>query len=428
MRFHIGFSKFISIKTFISILGFLFIGLLAFFGLTDHAFAWINLNWTVASGYGADYHSANGGQYYEETVGFDTTEGVGFKALSDGLAMNYYGSVSGTNYASSQFYMNTSTYISNGQRFVTEEARFTIVPEDDCSSSGNAQKSIDFKFTIQFQCGYSNCFSSDYLSNWNLTDNNQFVRVYMGSYNSLTDEVYYNLCTITSTNYLQMNYNGLSKLLYGVTCTNVFSGNDNVSISNYRIKIVNNLGRLNRYSSSNIKPLQMTNFSLVNSTDLQSYYLQYQCSDEAPESEVEIPSGDEPEPESTNPNNIFCELLGNCDDMEGGEVTPYIPSMNTLTSVVTAPIRLLNYVVDHADSCSPVEVPMVLSHNSHLYVNDNVVIPCGSFLWSHVPDSVELLYHTLIFGLLAYRLVLDVVKFINNQLNPEYSKEYFMEL
>ena len=44
MRFHIGFSKRIKLKTLIQLLGFLFVGLMAFFGFTQHGFAWTTFN------------------------------------------------------------------------------------------------------------------------------------------------------------------------------------------------------------------------------------------------------------------------------------------------------------------------------------------------------------------------------------------------
>lgn len=96
------------------------------------------------------------------------------------------------------------------------------------------------------------------------------------------------------------------------------------------------------------------------------------------------------------------------------------------SDIITAPIRMLQSILTH-DGCEPLALDLTMSDGTHTQYK-NLTLPCGDVFWSHFPNAVVLVYHTMIFGLFGYRILIDMYKFINNCLNPEYSKEYYMDL
>lgn len=64
MRFHIGFSKRISIKTLVTILGTIFVGLLAFFGITEHEIVYADGTFNTAPSSIQYYRNNSGSPIY----------------------------------------------------------------------------------------------------------------------------------------------------------------------------------------------------------------------------------------------------------------------------------------------------------------------------------------------------------------------------
>lgn len=98
------------------------------------------------------------------------------------------------------------------------------------------------------------------------------------------------------------------------------------------------------------------------------------------------------------------------------------------SSIIIAPIQFLRDLLTSGASCSPLSFSINMQDDNLSVSNNGLTLPCGDVLWSRVPQAIELIWITLIWGLVGYRLLLDMVKFVNNSLNPEYSKEYFLEL
>lgn len=97
------------------------------------------------------------------------------------------------------------------------------------------------------------------------------------------------------------------------------------------------------------------------------------------------------------------------------------------SSIVTAPIQFLRDLLTSSHSCSPLSI----SFNPNDGIrsgNATWSIPCGDILWSKAPYAIILLWYTIIYGLLGYRILVDMMRFINRTLNPEDTSEYIMDL
>ena len=100
MRFHIGFSKRIKLKTLIQLLGFLFVGLMAFFGFTQHGFAWTTFN-----------QSANDNTSVKSLFYGYYSEGFNFYSNNDGDIVSYDCDVANNIYCGFQTTTSNSSYI-----------------------------------------------------------------------------------------------------------------------------------------------------------------------------------------------------------------------------------------------------------------------------------------------------------------------------
>lgn len=98
------------------------------------------------------------------------------------------------------------------------------------------------------------------------------------------------------------------------------------------------------------------------------------------------------------------------------------------SSIIVAPLQFLRDLLTSGSTCSPLGFDIEMKDDNIRVSNTNLSLPCGDVLWSRVPQAIELIWVTLVWGLVGYRLLIDMVKFINNSLNPEYSKEYFLDL
>ena len=137
MRFHIGFSKRINIKTFIQALGFIFVALCAFFGIdkiTAHALTSVNPNGVSVNAYKPSYSSGgandgwnnlgNGGTcsptnlsgcssktslYNSSGCNNQTSNGITYCMFANHNSSNYFSIANGINSGSN--YMFTSPYV-----------------------------------------------------------------------------------------------------------------------------------------------------------------------------------------------------------------------------------------------------------------------------------------------------------------------------
>lgn len=104
-----------------------------------------------------------------------------------------------------------------------------------------------------------------------------------------------------------------------------------------------------------------------------------------------------------------------------------IDNTKGFTSIITAPIRLIQGILNGSSSCTNLTIPISLKHNSTTLSNE-VSLPCGSILWNNVPNAAVLLYWSTIFGLFAWWVLRDMYKFIDSIRDPDNKTEFLMKL
>ena len=93
-----------------------------------------------------------------------------------------------------------------------------------------------------------------------------------------------------------------------------------------------------------------------------------------------------------------------------------------LTSIITAPIRLLQSLIN-GGSCNGLSFDINLNGTPK-----NVTIPSGCILWDNVPSSVVVIYYIMVYGLFGYRILVDMVHFIDSLRDPDKKNEYTLDL
>lgn len=99
-----------------------------------------------------------------------------------------------------------------------------------------------------------------------------------------------------------------------------------------------------------------------------------------------------------------------------------------ITNIITAPIRFLEGLLTYnPNECSNLNFDLNMA-DDNISQTKALSLPCGSVLWSRVPSTVETTYTVFVWGLMAYRVLIGLVKFFNDTLNPEKDKEYWLDL
>lgn len=105
----------------------------------------------------------------------------------------------------------------------------------------------------------------------------------------------------------------------------------------------------------------------------------------------------------------------------------HVDSTRGFSSIITAPIRLIQGILDGSSSCSNLNFDIGLKHNSET-VSNEVSLPCGSILWNNVPNAAVLLYWTSVYGLFAWWVLRDMYKFVDSIRDPDNKTEFLMNL
>lgn len=90
-----------------------------------------------------------------------------------------------------------------------------------------------------------------------------------------------------------------------------------------------------------------------------------------------------------------------------------------ISSIVTAPLTLINSLLDNSSSCQPLTLPIL---------GKDVDIPSGCILWNEVPSNVEVVIQTLVCGVGAYFLGKKLFKDIDKLKNPNNSEVSTLDL
>lgn len=90
-----------------------------------------------------------------------------------------------------------------------------------------------------------------------------------------------------------------------------------------------------------------------------------------------------------------------------------------LTSVITAPLELINSIT--SNSCSSINLPIP-------FVNKTLTLPCMNSIYNHHFSSVFTLYQTITFGITAYWVCVRIFNLVKDFKNPDHDEIEVMEL
>lgn len=85
-----------------------------------------------------------------------------------------------------------------------------------------------------------------------------------------------------------------------------------------------------------------------------------------------------------------------------------------ISSIITSPLRLINALLSNSNSCNDLSLQIDM-----VSLKKDVSLPCGSILWSKVPNSTIIIYHTLIFGLASFFILVSLYHDIEDIKKPD---------
>jgi len=89
-----------------------------------------------------------------------------------------------------------------------------------------------------------------------------------------------------------------------------------------------------------------------------------------------------------------------------------------ISGIVTAPLTLINGLLDN-NSCQGLQFSVL---------NKEVEFPSGCMLWDQVPNNVEIVIQTLLYGIAAYAILAQLFKDIENLKDPNRSEVSTLDL
>lgn len=420
MRFHVGFSKKISLKTLVFLLGSLFVGLLAFFGLIDNAYAetWTPINYNQFTGKRVDYLDTSSQPQTSTCTGllssYPTSNNSGYCLWRDYYGTNKYRIGIGSYNSSFTPKMYGMLYIAQSNGYILSNRSNSIYTQNVdiyfnntstpyCNNTSTDLKSINFKFYVDFDNWTSNY---DF---FNMSSNvNDLIGVSMSAYDDTTDSnirIYTNACTIG-------NYLGRS---YEVTCNNIFGGNANYNISYYSINFINKSPFNDRYSASNEEKSVIFNPQLTYNTNGSSggykNTLEYSCSDDDPIFDPICEEG-ECDDDPTGLNDIYDKIKGELENENYPlGINEYLSMPSSISDLATLPLVFLEKVFQNGDNqCSNYELDFTSIANNwlgHGYNTNSykIKLPCMrnilSTYFGSLYDIADILLSCLVFYSIA---------------------------
>lgn len=342
MRFHIGFSKRISLKKIIEFLGFLF---LVFVMATscNKVLAWDSIPYD---------------NFYEITTN-NLDRNNNFEPYSFDISLNginnntWYGlnqNVNGLPTAYDSYFVSGLSDFSSAIYFSTSsrEYKFTNTFGTDyqpsCNTLDSSTKSIDFRFTLYNHIFVDN--ANNILPSYNQNTTSTLFNVFIYAYDNTKDLVFSTPCTIDTTSW----YNSYVVLENNVMCTNVFSGNNKYTIDNYSIVVINAIPFNDRYNSdSNVIPLAFEQY--INNN---AYNFSYQCNNDAPIVDGGFPSDDDP----AGLGDIYDVIRDNYDtSLPGIDTSSFVNMPSQFSDLLLLPFDVVKAIINNSTgTCQPYEI------------------------------------------------------------------------
>lgn len=436
MRFHIGFSKRISIKKLIEIIGFLFIACLTFFGIYDTTHAWERIGYSNFIGMAHEYFD------------YDTNQpgGTQCSGLTTQNAFEYEQNkcLWYSNYSTNKYIISASKYIYpnnyynffnvatsrgylttyNDDKVYSDIYKFTFSSNtiSTCPNDSTDLKSVNFKFRLDFS-NYGNDFEFFNLSNFE----SDLLGVSMTAYDD-TDPT--NIIPYTNACTMDHHYAGI----YQVYCNNIYYGNSNKPISKYSINIVNKSPFNDRYSNSTEEKFVnyhiLLTYSGSGSSDY-DYTLQYECNNEPPVFEPICEGTECIDDDPGGLGDIYNLIKGvydtNLPGIDTNLTLLHLPK--TFTDILLLPFDVVQAFVNNSYQCSPYELDFtsILSkwgNPSDTYV---VRLPCMREVLSSKLGAIYTLVDALICFFLFYDISMHVINLISALTSGEDLFTYFFK-
>lgn len=415
MRFHIGLSKHVKIKTIITFLGALFLLILATLGLdrVNADTTWTNINissgffhspYTEALTYSSDFNDI---VTPTATLEWRTGYGKGVRFYNNSLDNVYY-----MPFAMSKGFATTySRYWSTD--FLFNEASLKFNNSNYCQNSTTDLKSINFQFPLSFDTNMKNDMS--FFNQSSIADMFK-VRIVSQSTTNNETILFPTYCTFES---LEPNVDPIYQYRYLVTCNNVFQGNSNYSVSNFTIQIINSIPFNDRYSDSTenkgiVAYISIGNFDYTMS-NLVNYQLRYSCSDDPPV--LDNGSGGEDDPNGLN--DIYDKIRGELDEenFPTGMIN-YLEMPDSISDLASLPLVFLQKVFENGDNqCVNYELDFSSlaqwlngSYNSSDY---KFKLPCMRSVLSTYFGSLYNLADVLLACLVFYSIAKHIFVFVD---------------
>lgn len=396
MKLYFGFSKRLKLKTLIEILGFIFIGLLAFLGIdkvnADTLQHFDLSNATLSSSYtyamttspDTDVYATNEPLYYH-------TSYFGNQSY---MTLDLKNDSSGSQSLLGYSYINrTLSYQGNPMR-VFKNVYYTFTNEDFCDTS--QYKSNDLWIDI--------LWTGDTTS-YNIISANNFT------YGDIWDVKFRAIDTngdYYATNCYYSTYrdgpNVWDILTYN--CPNVFIGNNNVEIEKYSIDIFNNLSQSDDILGTGDWKYIQTNF-LIDMSDTT-----YQCMTSDPVIDFTTAKTLPSKPDIDNAikkarDNYVVDIPGlNTDIFD-------IDYPQSIQEFISLPLYVLDNIVQRSETCTPYELDLSsLTHLGHNYQEVKITIPCMRTKLASLLGSLYTLIDVLLASIVFYNIAMAILQLI----------------
>lgn len=386
MRFHIGFSKRISWKWIIGV-----IGVLAAFFFGNHVVLAATL-------------SADATGVYVRSPMYDTES----PAVDAGALINQQSATTYNITWSSQRYsafqtttIGSSKYLAYGQDLLKARLRWTYATADMNKCSSSQAINYEFQFYLRDVSGtIPQKVVNGVASKWN---NNIFSRVWIRSNSTNYD------CSILSkeSNIMRVQCTmpnpSASVYVYLEDFNLFYVGGDtlyNVGLApiQYTCSGLDSAGIINSVTNSATTIIENNNNNTQQIIDSQQ-----DINDSINNDNVQ--SG------TSHGGNFFNNTT--------------LPD-HGLSSIVTLPINLLQGILNSSSSCNDF---IFFDTNDLFGLGTQIItLPSGCILWSHASSSIQLVYHSLLLGIFGYWVLVDIWRTVNAVLDPERKNDYVMDL
>lgn len=425
MRFHLGFSKFISIKTIIKILGFLFVGLMAFLGFTQHeVLAWTNFpaNENVSYAYITENDRVD--SYNVVTTSLSTYVGTD--------SSSYYGYSPSRDNGSTRSNVYLATTQGSNLQYLLDEMYIDLPTTSlsSCATDDDTKKSFDLIFNYTFsQLSQRNNGSLFLLSTTNPEYYQELLAfdvIAIASNNNSGDLEPLYFITPCDTPVPLNTFNNTTT--YGenhmtVTCHNAFPGSADVNVTGYQIRVQNKIPFNNIYNSTTNTGYIGGRFSILigrNDTRREEYPYRYQCSDSAPI----VEGGGFPSEDPNGLNDVWVDMQDNFDaDIPGIDTEQFIVNLPaTFTDLLSLPLDVVKAVVNNSTgTCSPYQLDF--SSLVHRWGNPNdsfiITLPCMRQVLSSKLGTIYNLCDNLLCFFIFYNMAMLFINLINAILSGE---------